>query len=415
MFRSAADHELVVRGNPFRRPVRPEDVEFIKLAKPVTSRNASSLTSLISGRALLNALETDVVYGASALVPDDAAEFLGPENRARARRVDGYLATHLFAEVEREAARRFEELGEDGAVSDALARCSRSVTTVASSALRAEDPTLARETLAIQLALVYYGAVVPDSADSDAVAAFIRATGLGIEPHSHYQFYLPSSLRLRCYEGLVGRPAASSFRADGARAGERFEMRLFGRVLLDLHSEHGEPSEPERLADDVVAFVAAVNATHGAAAGTEAARGVVERQILRTSADVDYLRQIAWVSRFKTYRELGAEIYGTILNDKIEVDLETYVESSAECSTTHVHDTDRLLVIETGEMDFWNAVNTEHRFRAGDCFLIPRHRLHGSVVRSGSCTYHQPIIPKWLMKTSVDACSAAAEEMARLL
>lgn len=36
--------------------------------------------------------------------------------------------------------------------------------------------------------------------------------------------------------------------------------------------------------------------------------------------------------------------------------------------------------------------------REGDKLLIPLSRLHGSVVLSGSCTYHQPIIPEEIFR-----------------
>ncbi|MGB9376476.1 MAG: cupin domain-containing protein, partial [Mycobacteriales bacterium] len=68
-----------------------------------------------------------------------------------------------------------------------------------------------------------------------------------------------------------------------------------------------------------------------------------------------------------------------------------------ECSTTHVHDDDRLLVIETGEMEFWNCFGVKHTYRPGDMTFIPKHRLHGSVVQSGECVYHQPVITRELL------------------
>ena len=34
----------------------------------------------------------------------------------------------------------------------------------------------------------------------------------------------------------------------------------------------------------------------------------------------------------------------------------------------------------------------KHEFLPGDMTFIPRHRLHGSVVLSGECVYHQPVI-----------------------
>ena len=78
-------------------------------------------------------------------------------------------------------------------------------------------------------------------------------------------------------------------------------------------------------------------------------------------------------------------------------DMESYDEPSSERSTTHVHDTDRLLVIDSGEMDFWHSLGAPEHFVPGDMLFVPRHRLHGSVVTTARCRYHQPIISEALM------------------
>ena len=33
-----------------------------------------------------------------------------------------------------------------------------------------------------------------------------------------------------------------------------------------------------------------------------------------------------------------------------------------------------------------------NRFTAGSMMFVPKHRLHGSVVTAGHCSYHQPVI-----------------------
>ncbi|MFB9832657.1 hypothetical protein [Actinoallomurus acaciae] len=53
-----------------------------------------------------------------------------------------------------------------------------------------------------------------------------------------------------------------------------------------------------------------------------------------------------------------------------------------------------MVMIEVGQMHFWNNVTHQIKLEQGDKLLIPLGRLHGSVVLSGSCTYHQPIIPE---------------------
>ena len=79
------------------------------------------------------------------------------------------------------------------------------------------------------------------------------------------------------------------------------------------------------------------------------------------------------------------------------MDLDTFVESEEETSTTHVHNEHRLVIIEEGQMHFWNNVGIRIALNRGDKLLIPTSRLHGSVVLSGTCTYHQPIISEELL------------------
>ena len=52
-FRSATVDELLLDDDYHRRPLRPEDFEFLKFMKPVRADNVSRLPSLASNRTLL--------------------------------------------------------------------------------------------------------------------------------------------------------------------------------------------------------------------------------------------------------------------------------------------------------------------------------------------------------------------------
>lgn len=80
------------------------------------------------------------------------------------------------------------------------------------------------------------------------------------------------------------------------------------------------------------------------------------------------------------------------------------------CSTTHVHNDHRLVVIESGQMVFWGNLGMKLRLQPGEMILVPQGRLHGSSVESDECTYHQPIIPDdWVRSLvgNVDTSCAA--------
>lgn len=115
-------------------------------------------------------------------------------------------------------------------------------------------------------------------------------------------------------------------------------------------------------------------------------------------ADRDFITQVTWVDQSAIYQEKARRIYHKIQSENMQLPLDTFVESASECSTTHIHDAHRLLVIEAGSMHFWNALGSSFVFNPGDITLIPSKRLHGSTVLSGECTYHQPIISDELMR-----------------
>jgi len=60
-FRSATVDELLLDDDYHRRPLRPEDFEFLKFMKPVRPHNVSRLPALASNRTLLSIYELDVM------------------------------------------------------------------------------------------------------------------------------------------------------------------------------------------------------------------------------------------------------------------------------------------------------------------------------------------------------------------
>lgn len=120
-------------------------------------------------------------------------------------------------------------------------------------------------------------------------------------------------------------------------------------------------------------------------------------RVLLAASD-DLVRQIAWAGHVEVHRALAEDYTRLIQAHALPVNMETYIEPSSERSTTHVHDTDRLLVIESGEMDFWHSYGEPLHFGPGDMIFVPRHRLHGSVVTSDQCIYHQPIVDRKLQE-----------------
>ncbi|NED64645.1 peptide synthetase, partial [Streptomyces sp. SID10244] len=136
----------------------------------------------------------------------------------------------------------------------------------------------------------------------------------------------------------------------------------------------------------------------GQAALTGFQKGVAHAARLREIWDDDLTLQVSWADKIELHKEYAEKIHRYLEDNRIEVDLDTFVESEEETSTTHVHNEHRLVMVEEGDMRFWNNVTHTIELTAGDKILIPVTRLHGSTVLSGVCTYHQPIISDDLLK-----------------
>jgi mannose-6-phosphate isomerase-like protein (cupin superfamily) len=107
--------------------------------------------------------------------------------------------------------------------------------------------------------------------------------------------------------------------------------------------------------------------------------------------------QLRWLASVEKYRDLAKSISARIDAECPDIDRETFVEPREMCSTTHVHDDHRLVVIESGKMVFWGNLGMKLRLEPGEMVLVPEGRLHGSSIESDECTYHQPIIPdEWV-------------------
>jgi hypothetical protein len=167
-------------------------------------------------------------------------------------------------------------------------------------------------------------------------------------------------------------------------------QEVFG---VDASCFDAEPSPADEVAARLEAIVEPLRSRYGKEFEDGCRRGLHGREQLQQLAQADLLAQVSWADRLGDYRGIADAIRRHLRDHEIDVDLDTFVESCEETSTTHVHDDHRLVVIERGEMHFWNNVGPRIALGMGDALLVPQGRLHGSTILSGDCTYHQPIIP----------------------
>ncbi|MGH3692690.1 MAG: hypothetical protein ACRDRX_01575 [Pseudonocardiaceae bacterium] len=233
-------------------------------------------------------------------------------------------------------------------------------------------------------------------------------TGLTAAPVAYWQFFLGSSLGRANHLNFLARQPERVGEFLGALAYKKIDDAASARALatvldegLGTETEYFDDVTPltSKSVDELVASltIPLLRATEKQAVESFYA-GFEDAHWMARSWDADLAGQLGWADQIEFYQEKAEKIDRKLKADEIDVDLDTFVETEEETSTTHVHDEHRLVIIEVGQMHFWNNVGKQVVLNEGDKLLIPTSRLHGSVVLSGSCTYHQPIISEELLE-----------------
>jgi hypothetical protein len=437
-FRAAEWEELTTDDDPYRRPVRPADLGWLDYGNPLEPAQVLKLSGLLGHRMLRNIYDAGLLYlppRPSAAATRDAADFYGPGNRLRGALAQPVLERHLFSFLAQE-----RPAVPDGGVAGLLAalrdhaeelaaRPGEAFTVLASTRDRREATTFALLQLSAYLPaartavargalgeydvalpggralmLADYGGWVDGAADWRALLAGAELTST---VGAYWQLYLNTALARgnhlhqlarapQRYAELLGAFVHQRVH-DAAVAGawaDAVEDGLGRRPALFIDSPAAPRARtPEALVELAGALLTPL-AEQGFAGAVEAFHaGFADAAALARLHDRDLAAQLAWADAIAEHKAKAEAINDYLTNERIEVDLDTFVESCDETSTTHVHDEHRLVMIESGDMHFWNNVTHKISLSDGDKILIPKSRLHGSTVLSGSCTYHQPIIP----------------------
>ncbi|CAB3771797.1 peptide synthetase [Paraburkholderia humisilvae] len=429
-FRSATVEELVLDGDYHRRPLRPEDLEFLKFQKPVREHNVSRLPALASNRTLLSIYELGVLrvprndvdaWRQFANFHSDATQVLGAQ-------IAPFLEAYAFSYLAGGATPAID-------VDTACARLTRIVD---------DETAFWEQTFArlmrndyleegLRFALVQRWCLAPSKRRALAQAAasgffdFLPTAArpalhgepaaeallqriatfceLTREQHAYWQFYLPTSLaKCNLLHALARRPDRA-FGLTGATFAAQAEALAFGvaleRACAHLRPDSAEPRDAEAQKQALAARFAnalrSIADRHGSTALAQCLEGQVAGERLAGRGRWDLGEQLRWLSSIRRYVEFAQRISARIDAECPGIDRETFVEPHEMCSTTHVHNDHRLVMIEDGDMLFWGNVGMQLQMSKGDMVLIPDGRLHGSTVVSGICTYHQPIIPdEWV-------------------
>lgn len=431
-YRSAAVEELAVGPGEYRRPLRPEDLEFLKFQRPIQRETVSRLPSLASQRLLFCLHERRMLRwpagGAPGAVTDYKALFT-PEMETIAARIRPFLTSYAFqfaaSGAQRfnlppaEAASRMLVAQVEGA--SAIHRHAASVEFVAEAARFALTQSwllLPMQQAALHVAEAGGAFDLLPSASRPTLESEgtgqhlaevlareigVREAAAGEDGQAQWQFYLATSLArpnlLWAFDG-----PADTFRLWGAAFAAEIDWLAFSCLIgkcaaslgLDLGQPGGWPGSREERAPVAQRLADAVQVAadrYGPAAATEVQQGFAIGAELADVAMDDLALQVEWLSQIESYRSAAALIEERIARERPDIDRDTFVEPRDMCSTTHVHNEHRLVSVESGDMIFWGNPGMKLELHPGDRILIPYGRLHGSTVTSPECTYHQPIIP----------------------
>jgi len=429
-YRSAVVEELQLEDDFYRRPLRPEDLEFLKFQKPVSGETVSRLQSLATNRLLLSLNELHVArlprravdgdFGRFAAFYSDRVQVLGARIRPF---LESYGLAYLASETV-EGGRQsygrclagvFEaQRAHWSGLFDLLLR--RDYLEQGLRFILVQQWALApsrRMALARAQASGYFASIPaadaprldcasPDDGLLEQLAAMLDVSR---QPHSYWQFYLPTSMAKANLLYALGSRPDRAFALLGAAYVQEIEWLAFGAALSSA-CRHLTPAGAAQVDAQALAAATvrrferaldAIETMNGAEAVQRAGQGLAAGAKLAERSRWDLGEQLSWLSAIPQYCEWAHEIDKRIAAECPGIDRETFVEPREMCSTTHVHNDHRLVVIEEGDMIFWGNVGMQLPLTVGEMVLIPDGRLHGSTVTSSECTYHQPIIPdEWI-------------------
>ena len=423
---------LTLSGNPYRRPVRPQDLEAFDFERPLAKEAFTSASALTAQRMLLNIYESDLLFlpnGPFEPVARDFRAFYGNDVKLAGEAVRPTLEQHVFQFLDNEVDVSGPwTLGAMRALFDNRLQAANSGDSALMAAIAAAgNPQAAAKGFLIQAAVDFlseasamarnvlgnygplmselfkvlideYGYGVFATKHSTLFEDTLKSVDLSPDIHSYWQFYLGSSIALTNYFHFVSRNHAHFFRYLGALyfteatlphtnrqqaeglsrvVGERINTRYFEEhVHIDVHHARmvlNKIIEPmiERCGEGII---------------PEIVRGFEEFRLLQGMADADLIAQLAWADESHANREPARRLMAAPGRPGAASPAR-FVEKEGELSVTHVHDEDELFVVESGEIDLITGHEQSVRLKAGDGVVIPKGRLHGSIVRSENCTY----------------------------
>jgi hypothetical protein len=438
-FRSATTDELEIKNDFFRRPLRPEDLAFIDFGRPVSADTICDLPSLASQRVLRCLYDMQSAWlprNGEAQLLERRAHFHSDTSASDVAQLSLFLEQFAFGFLEdsieqniesKQLCNEFERIvshGRQMSGAECISPGEFSEKTfrfllIQEWCLRAtKDRAIAKAQACGYFDVLSrrdWPRTAANSASYEAIVSLAATFDINREPHTFWQFYLPTTLAKVNQISAMATHPESSLSLVGASFVAESQWRGFETWASEICQEIGVPwrdSAADRAAEReeaelVQRFARAarnIEEVFGNRCLAEFCRGVRAAARLSTLATDDLVAQLRWLTSIDDYTYIAQQLSSRIQREKPDIDRETFIEPREMCSTTHVHNDHRLVVIESGNMVFWGHPGMRHRMSQGEMILVPRGRLHGSSVESEKCVYHQPIIPDhWVQPLIAEA------------
>jgi mannose-6-phosphate isomerase-like protein (cupin superfamily) len=412
---------------PFRRPVRPQDLDVSLLRNPISKDQLGNSDHLLAQRLLLNTYEQDLMFlptEGQVLDFEKFQEFYSPSCTVKGRSVRPDLERYCFQWLEDSISissnwniASFTEYTQHViyGIGNADSKLSQNI-------INSKDPLAAAKFYLIQCAgeflteasamgrnivgsfgphiselfkilLDEYGYGIHEKKHSTIFEQLMKQAGMSSDIHYYWQFYTSTSIALINYFHYLSTNHGAFFKYIGAlyfteatlasttvSQSKLFKSVFKGTVSTQYFDEHSHIDiHHGRMTLDKL-IVPLVN-QFGNRVLIDILTGFEEFTLLQNVAEEDFFSHIHWHDRLDEYKQKAREMRSFQIADIY------FEEKKNELSVPHTHPVDELFWVENGQMELVVSPMKSVTLNEGEGIVIPKGMLHGSLVLSSICKY----------------------------
>ena len=237
-----------------------------------------------------------------------------------------------------------------------------------------------------------YGYGVHDTKHSTLFEKTLHSVGLSHKIHTYYNDYLPTSLMLGNYFHYLCSNRANHFQHLGALFYSEAVIPHFNRQIsktlksiisgIDTayFDEHVHiDSHHQRMVLDKMILSGIDH--YGEDIIDEILLGIESQKMLMALADADLIAQIHFMNQLYKQEQITLSNFNKIGN------LRPFDEIKDELTSGHLHNETELFTVNQGSLTFYYSPLAPITLTAGESIIIPKGRLHSTVIQSDKINY----------------------------